>query len=246
MGALTACIGVESFYAIIAVRKYYRELPERSEDPPTYRELWRFGWPVMLMQTAESGVAFTANFFLGRLPRPELAIAAFGVLDGMLRVLLGPLRNLTPAVQTLTRDPRDVGVIRRFAMHIAIIFCLAMTAFQFEAVRLWSLQTVMGLPADLADYISPAIRLGIFLALAMTVAAFFKGVLLSSRRTGAIAVSSGARIIAVAGVGVAALTWPIENGAVVGMLALIAAFSTEAIVLGARVLRLERHPNPAE
>ena len=34
--------------------------------------------------------------------------------------------------------------------------------------------------------------------------------------------SSGARIIAVAGVGGSALTWPIENGAVVGMLALIA------------------------
>ena len=31
----------------------------------------------MLMQTAESGVAFTANFFLGRLLRPELAIEHF-------------------------------------------------------------------------------------------------------------------------------------------------------------------------
>jgi len=245
MGALTACIGVESFYAVIAVRNYYKALPNKIEDPPPYRELWRFGWPVMLMQTAESGVAFTVNFFLGRLPRPELAIAAFGVLDGMLRVMLGPLRNLTPAVQTLTRDPRDVGTIRRFAIHIAVIFCIVMSIFQFEAARLWALEGVMGLPTDMAAYISPALQLGVFLALAMTAAAFFKGVLLSSRKTGAIAVSSGARIVAVVAVGGTALLVPGANGAVIDMLALIAAFTAEAFVLGLRVFQLRRHLGPA-
>ena len=196
-------------------------------------------------KTAESGVAFTVNFFLGRLPRPELAIAAFGVLDGMLRVMLGPLRNLTPAVQTLTRDPRDVGTIRRFAIHIAVIFCIVMSIFQFEAARLWALEGVMGLPTDMAAYISPALQLGVFLALAMTAAAFFKGVLLSSRKTGAIAVSSGARIVAVVAVGGTALLVPGANGAVIDMLALIAAFTAEAFVLGLRVFQLRRHLGPA-
>ena len=111
MIALTACIAIESFYAVIAARKYYLNLPANREPPPKYRELWRFGWPVILMQIAESGVAFTASFFLGRLLRPELALAAFGVLDAMMRVLLGPLRNLTQAVQTLTKNRSDAIVI---------------------------------------------------------------------------------------------------------------------------------------
>jgi O-antigen/teichoic acid export membrane protein len=245
IGALTACIGLESIYAVFAARKYYRDLPGNSGTAPQYRELWRFGWPVMLMQTAESGVAFSVNFFLGRLFRPELAIAAFGVLDGMMRVLLGPLRNLTPAIQTLTQSRNDIAVIRRFAVQLAIGFTVIMAVFQLEAVRVWALQDVMGLPNNIAAYVSLALRLAFVLALCMTAAAFFKGLLLSSRKTGVIAVSSGARIVAVAGVGIVALLMPDANGAdangaVVGMAALIAAFATESVILGARVIYLER------
>jgi O-antigen/teichoic acid export membrane protein len=240
IGALTACIGVESLYAVIAARKYYRELPTASEPPPRYRELWRFGWPVMLMQTAESGVAFVATFFLGRLPRPELAIAAFGVLDGMMRVLLGPLRNLTPAVQTLTNSRADIRVILKFSIQIAVVFSVVMFALQIDVVRDWALEDVMGLPSDMAAYIAPAMLVSFLLALCMTAASFSRGLLLSSRKTGAIAVSSVARIIATAAVGFIALNISDANGAVVGMLALTAAFAAEAIILGARVLHVER------
>ena len=75
MIALTGCIAIESVYATLAALKYYLQLPSKKGVLPRYRELWRFGWPVILMQTAESGIAFTISFFLGRLPRPELAIA---------------------------------------------------------------------------------------------------------------------------------------------------------------------------
>lgn len=238
IAALTVCIGVESVYAIIAVRKHYRELPGQSEPIPSYGELWRFGWPVMLMQTAESGVAFTANFFLGRLPRPELAIAAFGVLDGMMRVLLGPLRNLTPTVQTLTRGQNDISVISRFAIHIAIIFSAAMLAFQIPSIREFGLETIMGLPTEMAKYISPALQLACVLAICMTAAALARGLLMSSRKTGAIAFSSGARILAVVTVGGLAMVYDGANGAIVGLLALIGAFGTEAVILGGRVLWL--------
>ena len=63
----------------------------------------------MIMQTAESGVVFTVNLFLGRLVRPELALAAFGLLDSLMRVLLSPLRNFIQTVQALVRFRRDVG-----------------------------------------------------------------------------------------------------------------------------------------
>jgi len=240
MAALTACIAIESVYAVIVARKYYLDLPVSSEPPPTYKELWRFGWPVMLMQAAESGVAFTASFFLGRLLRPELALAAFGVLDGMVRVLLGPLRNLTQAVQTLTRNRADTRVIGKFALHLAVLFSLAMCVFQIEIVRRLALEDVMGLPPSMAEYIAPALLLTPLLALCMTAAAFARGQLLASRKTAAIAVASGARILSVGVVGTIALSLSDANGAVIGVSALIAAFATEAAILGGRVLYAER------
>ena len=101
MLALFGCIVIETLYAVCVARRFFLALPERTADPPSYRRLWQFSWPIMLMQVAESGVSFTVNFFLGRLARPELALAAFGVLDSIVRVLLSPLRNLILTTQTL-------------------------------------------------------------------------------------------------------------------------------------------------
>ncbi|MDC1172540.1 hypothetical protein OAU04_06190 [Alphaproteobacteria bacterium] len=239
MLALTACIAIESLYAVIAAYKYYLSLPINSEPVPKYKELWRFGWPVILMQTAESGVAFTASFFLGRLIQPELAIAAFGVLDAMIRVVLGPLRNLTQAVQTLTRNSADAIIIGKFSIHLAVIFSLVMCAFQNDVIRHYALDNIMGLPPSMINYIAPALLLTPILAISMTAAAYARGQLLASRKTTAIAVASTARLFAVCLIGVIALSLSNANGAVVGVLALIAAFITEAVILGGRILYAE-------
>ncbi|MBH67714.1 MAG: hypothetical protein CMM58_05115 [Rhodospirillaceae bacterium] len=241
MIALTACIALESLYAAIAACKYYFSLEVSSGPVPKYKELWRFGWPVILMQTAESGVAFTTTFFLGRLLRPELALAAFGVLDAMIRVLLGPLRNLTQAVQTLTNSHADSIVIGKFALHLAIIFGLVMCTFHNDIVRYYALEKVMGLPDSMVDYIKPAVLLTPILALSMTAAAYTRGQLLASRKTTAIAIASATRIVAVCVIGLVALSFSDANGAVVGVLALITAFTTEAIILAGRIVYAELH-----
>ena len=236
MIALTCCIAIESIYATLAALKYYLQLPSKKGVLPRYRELWRFGWPVILMQTAESGIAFTISFFLGRLPRPELAIAAFGVLDAMIRVLLGPLRNLTQAVQTLTKNEADTKVIGTFTIHLGIIFSVIMLMFHIDIVRNYALKDIMGLSSSLTSYVTPALLLTPILALSMTTAAFTRGQLLASRKTTAIALASVIRIVSVCLVGVGALIFYNANGAVVGILALITAFSSETIILGGRVI----------
>ena len=236
MIALAGCIAIESVYATLAALKYYLQLPSKKGVLPTYTELWRFGWPVILMQTAESGIAFTISFFLGRLPRPELAIAAFGVLDAMTRVFLGPLRNLTQAVQTLTKNESDTKVIGKFTIHLGIIFGVIMLLFHIDVVRNFALKDIMGLSSSLASYITPALLLTPILALSMTAAAFTRGQLLASRKTTTIALASVIRIVSVCLVGVGALIFYNANGAVVGILALITAFSSETIILGGRVI----------
>ena len=205
MIALTSCIAIESVYATLVALKYYMQLPGKKGVLPTYIELWRFGWPVILMQTAESGIAFTISFFfLGRLPRPELAIAAFGVLDAMMRVMLGPLRNLTQAVQTLTKNEADTIVIGKFTIHLGIIFGVIMLLFHIDIVRNYALKDIMGLSSSLTSYVTPALLLTPILALSMTSAAFTRGQLLASRKTTAIALASVIRIVSVCLVGVGA------------------------------------------
>ena len=143
--ALVACIGIETAFGVIVARPFFRRLPTGG-DPPSYRELWKFSWPIMIMQTAESGVIFTINLFLGRLARPELALAAFGLLDSLMRVIVSPPRNVIQTVQTLVRFRRDVRVIVTFAVIVGAGFAGMMLLFHVERVRTWVLEGVMGPP----------------------------------------------------------------------------------------------------
>ena len=141
-------------------------LPEASREnlgTADIQELWRFSWPIMLMQTAESGIAFIMNFFLGRLPRPELAIAAFGVLDGLIRVLLSPLRNLIHTTQALVKNRADARVVIIFSLHAAIFFGAIMLCFNIPIVRDFVLYNLMGLTTEMADAVTPALQLSAIL-----------------------------------------------------------------------------------
>ena len=238
--ALFGCIVVETLYAVASARRFFLALPLRSGEPPSYRTLWRYSWPIMLMQIAESGVSFCVNFFLGRLVHPELALAAFGVLDSIVRVLLSPLRNLILTIQTLMHARADVRVLLSFGAQIGVLLSVMMLLFYIPSVRNWVLFDVMGLPADIAAPVATALQVSFILTLCMTGACIARGFLIASHNTLAIAFSSAARVIAVVGTGVLGVALGVNNGAMLGLVALIAAFATEAVILTSYLVRLER------
>ena len=238
--ALTGCILLEMIYAVYMARPFWRALPRKIEDLPSYRKLWRFSWPIMVMQTTETGVAFTTNFFLGRLLQPELAIAAFGVLDSLVRVLLSPLRNLTQTCQALAKRAEDQVVLLWFSAQVGLLFMGVMLLFFIPEVRDLALQTVMGLSDDMADYVAPAMWSTGALAVCMAAATVSRGLLIVRQRTGALAVASGARLASVIVVGVVALATGVQNGAIIGLVALTVAFGAEALILGGQLFILRR------
>ena len=240
--ALVTCIGIESVYGVMVAIRYIKRLEAHRERTPSFRELWLFSWPIMLMQVAESGVAFTVNLFLGRLLRPELALAAFGVLDSLMRVLLSPLRNLIQTGQTLVRSRHDMRILLIFGAQITVVFALIMLLFFVPAIRHFALETVMGMPPEMADYAGQALGLAALLAECMAAAGLFRGLLIAGRHTKVLAVAAGGRILAVACVGVISIGLGGQNGALVGMSALTMAFGVEAIILGWRLYRLVQIP----
>ena len=240
--ALTACIVFESFYAVAFGWRFYRALEHKIQAVPGYMELWRFSWPIFFMQTAESGMTFTVNFFLGRLPGPELALAAYAVLDSVVRVLLHPLRNLVHTSQTLVRNRADARVLLIFAVHMALAFALLVALLLVPSVEHFVLSDIMGLAPTMIVDIRPGLLLSAFLAMGMAGAGVFRGLLIASHNTGFIALSAVLRIAIVAIVSVTALWLGVNNGAQLGVMALIAAFAGEALLLGWRLRRLDRSP----
>ena len=234
--ALLLCIVTETVMAVVVAWRFYTDLPLDSDDVPGQGDLWRFAWPLMLVQASENGVAFTINFFLGRLVNPTLALAAFGVLDGLWRVMLAPLRNLAQTAQTLVRIHEDRRVMTIFAFQVIAGFAALSAVFYAGPIRGWVLRVVMGLTSELAETMAPALFLFVVLAFTLGTSALFRGLLLSMRVTGQIAKSAGVRLVLVISIGSLGLAFPGMNGAVLGVLAMIGGFAAELTVLGIRLL----------
>lgn len=235
--SIVMCVVVETFAALLIARPYLRALSPAGR-PPAYKNMWKFSWPIMFMHLSEWGVIFVLNIFLGRLTKPELALAAFGFLDSLLRVLLSPTRNLIPLAQTLVNSRRDLPVVLVFSGLVGVGFAGIMLLLLFAPIKHLVLADVMGLPSDMAAYIGPSLLFGALLALMMTSSALTRGLLISAKRTGFIAFSSAGRLAVVVGVGTAAILLDMQNGALIGMLALIAAFAFESLLLTGRLLRI--------
>jgi len=243
--SITTCQWAEAAFAVLMAWPYYRRLPAAGVDEGTFADYWRFGWPVFIGLAAENGVVFTINFFLGRLPHPDLALAAWGVVNSVMRMLLAPLRNLQQTAQTLVRTREDLQVVLRFtarAVAIATVGCLLL--FLLPS-RDWVLEGAMGLTGELRDYSVPAVAVTFLVALFWGYAALFKGLLANLRRTNAIGAAAPLRFAAIVVVMSLIFVTPGINGAMLGVLAVGAAFLSEALLLGWRLVSLHRRaPEP--
>src|SRR6185369_5603866 len=95
-----------------------------------------------------------------------------------------------------------------------------------------------------ASYATPGVHLILLVVIVWGYASLFRGVLAAMRRTGAIAGSAVMRLAVVTAVGSVTLIAPHLNGAAVGVAAVSAAFLTEALILGIRLIYCYRERRP--
>ena len=92
--ALVICMATEAIFAWAFAWRHLMELPATRQSKETIARYWRFAWPLIVNASAELGAIFVINLFLGRLRTAELAIAAFGVVHGLVSLLMAPVRIL--------------------------------------------------------------------------------------------------------------------------------------------------------
>ena len=246
VGALATLSGMiaEAGYMAMITRPFYMRLDRSIGRPPPYRELWRFSWPLMITQLSENGVMFIINFFLGNLRNPDLAIASFGVVFGLLQIILCPLRNLVQASQALLQKREDLRAILQFTVGMVLFYiCLNFLLF-YTPVNALILDGLMGLTPELSTYSTPAVKLIFTVAIFWATSSLLRGLLTAIRKTGFIAVTAGVRLAVLAAFGVISFFYPNINGAVLGVLAFAGSFAAESILLGWRFHGQAKMPGP--
>jgi Na+-driven multidrug efflux pump len=242
--SLVACMTVEGIFMYWASRLYYAELPESGGEHASYRQMWTFSWPLMITQVTENGVSLVINFFLGRLAHPDLALAAFGVVNALKSLVASPLRNMAQTAQALVHSRHDMHVILRFAHRVTLVYAVLVGIMFYTPLREVILSGIMGLPTALSTYATPGVQMVLLVVIAWGYASLFRGLLAAMRRTGAIAGSAVMRLLVVTAVGSVTLIAPNLNGAAVGVAAVGAAFLTEALILGLRLIYCNRETGP--
>ena len=228
---------VETVVVWILAFRYFQSLPKGgapgSEPPPTLAEMWHFSWPLIPNQSAEMGVVFIINVFLnvflGRLTHPDLALAAFGVMYGLISLLFSPARNLLQTAQTLARTPADAGVLVRFTAQLTGVLALVSIVLFSTPLQESALIGVMGLGDNLYRYCLPAMELAFLMAGAWSFSALFRGLMAGARNTATLALTGGARLL----VAVAAclLVAPETNGVLLGFWVWVLGYVIEIAIL---------------
>ncbi len=234
VGAMATVSGmtVEATYMVVVTRPYFLNLKKNAEQPAGAKEFWSFSWPLMLMQVTENGVMFVLNFFLGQLKNPDLAIASFGIVYGLVRIILAGPRNLVQTSQSLVHGREDLPAMFQFTFGLILFYCGLIFVLFYTPLNELILGAMMGLTAELSGYCKNAVRLIFLIAIFWATAATLRGTLSSMRKTFVIAVSAGVRLVVFAGIGFLAFLYPHLNGAVLGVFSFAGAFAAETILLG--------------
>jgi Na+-driven multidrug efflux pump len=237
-GALVLCMAAETLFSWCFALRLFLGLPALREARDSFLVYWRFAWPLIINASAEMGVIFIITLFLGRLTQAEIAIAAFGVVHGLVSLLMAPLRNLTQSAQTLVARREDIRTMLVFTTQLVIVFsCLAMALFE-TSLRERILRGVMGLSPELAAYAKPALVLSLILAPFWSLAALFRGLLAKARTTGSLAASGILRIVSAALASSITLSMPELNGAFLGVAVWTLSHSVETAISTWRLRRL--------
>ena len=235
--ALVTCMSLEGIFAAAFAVRHVRALPASTDQAPGTRALWGFSWPLILNQGSEIGIVFVINLFLGRLLNADLALAAFGVVHGLVGLTFSPVRNLVQATQTLVETRADVRVMLQFALQLTAGFSVLALVLFNTSLQHWVLSRVMGLNDELAAYCSPAVSFAFAMAIVWALSALCRGLLANQRRTRSMGVTALVRLLAAILVGSILLVRPQMNGAVVGLGAWMLAYLLEVLVLGRRLMQ---------
>ena len=247
VGAMATVSGmtVEATFMVVVTRSYFLNLEKSPSRQAAYKEFWSFSWPLMLMQITENGFMFVLNFFLGHLASPDLAIASFGIVYGLMRIIIVGPNALLQTSQSLLKDRQDLRTMFHFTFGLILFYCALIFVLFYTPLSEWILGVVLGLTAELSGYCNHAVKLMFLVAIFWASTAALRGALASIRKTFVIAVSAGVRLVVTAGIGGFAFLYPSLNGAVLGVFAFAGAFLVETILLGWYLRhQIQRHETP--
>ena len=206
-----------------------RKAPVVRRDPLTVAYVLRFFWPLALVMAVQGGSRPLVNLFVSRGPDGTEALAVLTIVYTLAHIPYGwvnEIRNLPAAFQNRAGS---LTYIRRFAAGCGLVSFGTMALLFWTPVRVFLLETLIGVKPGLAALCTIPLILFTFFPLTVMIRAYLHGIGLLEHRTRALAPSGPSRILAIV---VMLFILPAEvHGATRGVAALLSGFVLEATVV---------------
>jgi hypothetical protein len=249
IGTLALSLGVvaEAIYAQLVSAPLVAEhfgAEQSKASHLSYRELVGFHWPL-----AASNLLFLFTqpliaAALARSPEPEVALAAWPVLNGLFFISRSLEMALPEVVIAHHDEPGSQAALTRFSYIVGLVCTGLLALVAFTPLSDVYFRTLIGVDAELALIAERGARLGVLLPLAMAAVCLARGLLTSRRITRPQAYAMALELAVLAAVLVASvlLRWPSVPAAAAG---LTLSMSAEALYLGALARKPHTQPQAA-
>jgi hypothetical protein len=249
IGTLALSLGVvaEAIYAQLVSAPLVAEHfgGERSPTPDlSYRELVGFHWPLAASNLLFLFTQPLVAAALARSPEPEVALAAWPVLNGLFFISRSLEMALPEVVIAHHDEPGSQAALTRFSYTVGLVCTGLLALVAFTPLSDVYFRTLIGVDAELALIAERGARLGVLLPLAMAAVCLARGLLTSRRITRPQAYAMALELAVLAAVLVASvlLRWPSVPAAAAG---LTLSMSAEALYLGALARKPHTQPQAA-
>lgn len=184
---LSAGVLAEALYAHFASRKVVAEhfgknVSAKSPDL-SYKELVNFHWP---LATSNLLYLFTQPMIaaaLARGPQPELNLAAWPVVNGLLFISRAPEMALPEVTIALSEEAGSRPAIQRFAAGIGLAFCGLLALVSLTPLSAVYFSTLLGLPIELANIARSGVIFAVITPIALAFVSVSRGLLTAKGRT---------------------------------------------------------------
>jgi hypothetical protein len=204
--ALSAGVVMEAVASRFWARQAVRRLlatgpsPEYRENPLGYRAIGRFYLPLALTSILAVGVNPMIAFFLGRSRMPLESLAVMPVVNGLIFAFnTAGLTFQEVAITLFNQDRSSFRALKRFAAGLAVVSFSGLALLAFTPLLTVWLETIAGLPPDLARFARLPVRIIILLPAITAVACFLRALLVVERTTRPITWATGVEVTGIAG-----------------------------------------------
>lgn len=166
---------------------------------------------------------------IGRLARPDLNLAAFGLTLQLSLLIESPIIMLLATAIALVKDAESYRAVRRFTVNLALLCTVLTAAIAFTPLFDFVTSTVMRVPPRIGETARIPLQIMLLWSAAIAWRRFYQGVLVSSGQTRMVSWGTAIRLIAAISTAIALAKWSGMSGAEVGACALMVAVITEAI-----------------